>query len=107
MGMLSLADTRSSVTTARPEEVPAELNAKVMEWLAYWDSQSSLDPELRIVACKTKFYLFLFEQGNWGPYATVGVDTKGKTFKPSVDSPLFPWRGRLRAKRAKFQEFYK
>lgn len=96
-----------SANAPLPAKVPTSLNDKVMEWLSFWDSQSSLDPELRIGAGKTEVHLFLFEQGTWGPYATVGVDGDGNTFKPSVDSPLFPWRGRLRVKRAKFQEIYR
>ena len=86
----------SAATSPLPAEVPANLKPKVMEWLAFWDSQSSLDPELRLGAKKTKVYLYLFEQGSWGPYAIVGVDGEGNTFRPNVENPLFPWRARLR-----------
>jgi hypothetical protein len=74
-------------------EVPDELKPKVLEWLAYWDAQSSLDPELRVGAHLTKAHGFYFKRGSFtGPSALIGVDAEGQVFRLDVSGPLVPWR---------------
>lgn len=72
--------------------VPDELKPKVLQFLAYWDAQSSLDPELKVGARLTKAWGFYFRRGGFsGPAAFVGVDADGQVFRLNVSGPLTPW----------------
>jgi hypothetical protein len=83
----------TAATDPMAADVPADLRPKVMEWLAYWDSQSSLDPDLRVGAHRTTAHLFRFKRGGlMGPSAFIGVDGDGKVFNLYVSNMLVPWK---------------
>lgn len=82
----------SQAAEPAPSIVDAELRPKVLDWLAFWDGQSSLDPELRVGARATRAWGFYFRRPSvYGPAAFIGVDADGASFRLDVNGPLVPW----------------
>lgn len=82
----------NQASAAAASVVPDELRPKVLDWLAYWDGQASLDPELRVGARATRAWGFYFRRPSvYGPAAFIGVDGDGTAFRLDVNGPLVPW----------------
>ena len=89
-----LGDDVHAAAAAQPmaSVVPDDLRPKVLEFLAYWHTQQSLDPELRVGAHATKAWGFHFHRGDlFGSSAFIGVDADGQVFHLNVQGPLTPW----------------
>lgn len=82
-------DPRAS--SPMPSEVPGELQERVIDWLAFWDARSSLDPNLKVGARRTKLFLYRFSLGFLKPSAAVAVDDQGRLFEPDPSNHLYPW----------------
>lgn len=89
IGTNLLATQASAPATSH---VAPDLRPKVLDWLAYWDGQSSLDPDLVVGARATKAWGFYFRRPSvYGPAAFIGVDADGVPFRLNVNGPLVPW----------------
>lgn len=72
-------------------DVAADLQDRVIDWLAFWDARSSLDPNLKVGARRTKLFLYRFSLGLLQPSVAVAVDDQGKLFEPDPSNTLYPW----------------